>query len=51
LGKVILKNKRIATKERLHTYMQASKARVKAMIGAGDIGEMVEPIKEKLSCA
>ena len=49
LNKVLLKNKQISSKENLYNTILKSKAEVIVMIGAGDIGELVKEIKNKLT--
>ena len=49
LSKISTKNKQISTKENLFENISASKAQVIVMIGAGDIGELVNEIKNKLT--
>jgi UDP-N-acetylmuramate--alanine ligase len=48
LGKVKLDAKKLSSKEELITNIQNSKAKVIVMIGAGDIGELVENVKDNL---
>ena len=48
LDKIFIKNKTLSTKEELNGLVLNSKASVIVMFGAGDIGEMVELIKNKL---
>ncbi|SFS52795.1 UDP-N-acetylmuramate--L-alanine ligase [Lutibacter maritimus] len=49
LNKVSLKYKQISSKENLYNSILKSKAQVIVMIGAGDIGELVKEIKNKLT--
>jgi UDP-N-acetylmuramate--alanine ligase len=49
LRKVTIENKQISTKENLVENVLKSKAQVIVMIGAGDIGELVNVIKNKLT--
>ena len=49
LSKVSIENKQISTKENLFENISKSKAQVIVMIGAGDIGELVNEIKNKLT--
>ena len=49
LSKVSIENKQLSTKENLFENISASKAQVIVMIGAGDIGELVNEIKNKLT--
>ena len=49
LSKVSIENKQLSTKEKLFENISASKAQVILMIGAGDIGELVNEIKNKLT--
>jgi len=49
LSKVSIENKQLSTKEKLFENISASKAQVIVMIGAGDIGELVNEIKNKLT--
>ncbi|HEX9980088.1 MAG TPA: UDP-N-acetylmuramate--L-alanine ligase [Flavobacterium sp.] len=49
LEKIGNKNKKLVQKQALVTEIEASDAAVVVTIGAGDIGEMVESIKEALS--
>ncbi|NLP57369.1 UDP-N-acetylmuramate--L-alanine ligase [Lutibacter sp. B1] len=49
LSKISLKNKRILTKQELVEKSIKSTAEIIVMIGAGDIGELVDVIKNKLS--
>ncbi|MBT8384529.1 MAG: UDP-N-acetylmuramate--L-alanine ligase [Bacteroidia bacterium] len=48
LDKISLKNKRLVSKEMLMDVLIQSNANVIVMIGAGDIGEMVEDVKNNL---
>ncbi len=48
LNKINMTNKKLSTKENLLENIKQSKAIIKVMIGAGDIGEMVTQIKEGL---
>ena len=48
LSKISMKNKQISSKENLAENVLRSKAKVIVMIGAGDIGEMVGLIKNRL---
>ncbi len=48
LDKISLKNKRLVSKEYLMEALLQSNAKVIVMIGAGDIGEMVEDVKNNL---
>ncbi len=48
LNKIFIKNKTLSTKEELNALVLKSKASVIVMFGAGDIGEMVDIIKNKL---
>ncbi|MCF6278905.1 MAG: UDP-N-acetylmuramate--L-alanine ligase [Flavobacteriaceae bacterium] len=48
LNKINMENKRLSAKEDLLENVKKSKAVVKVMIGAGDIGELVMDIKEGL---
>jgi len=49
LNKVAIKNKCISSKEKLVENILKSKAQIIVMIGAGDIGELVDLIKDNLS--
>lgn len=49
LGKISIENKQISTKENLVENIVESQAQIIVMIGAGDIGEMVKNIKNKLT--
>lgn len=49
LGKINNPNKKLVTKENLVSTILKSDARVVVTIGAGDIGELVKPIKEALN--
>lgn len=49
LNKVTIQNKIISTKEKLYKNIVSTKAEIVVMMGAGDIGEIVETIKNKLS--
>ena len=49
LAKISIKNKLISSKEKLVKNILKSKAQIIVMIGAGDIGELVEIVKKKLS--
>ena len=49
LGKINLKNKQVSSKENLLEKILKSDAQVIAIMGAGDIGEMVESIKNSLA--
>ena len=49
LSKVSIENKQISTKKNLFENILKSKAQVIVMIGAGDIGELVNEIKNKLT--
>jgi UDP-N-acetylmuramate--alanine ligase len=51
LSLIMLKNKRISSKDRLSEYIGASEARIVAMLGAGDIGELVPIISKELGYA
>ena len=48
LNKIFIKNKTLSTKKDLNQHVLNSKATVIVMFGAGDIGELVEEIKNKL---
>lgn len=48
LEKVKMEDKKLSSKEELITNIQDSKAKIIVMIGAGDIGELVENVKENL---
>lgn len=48
LSKVALKNKQLASKKEVAVQVAKSDATIVVVIGAGDIGELVQPIKEKL---
>ncbi len=48
LGKISIENKCISTKEKLVENVLNSKAQIIVMIGAGDIGELVDIIKNNL---
>ena len=48
LDKISLKNKRLVSKEMLMEALLQSNAKVIVMLGAGDIGEMVEDVKNNL---
>lgn len=48
LQKITNKNKKLATKANLIDTIKASEARIIVTIGAGDIGELVKPIKTAL---
>ncbi len=47
-SKISIKNKRISSKEKLVENVLKSKAQIIVMIGAGDIGELVDVIKNNL---
>ncbi|WP_459210684.1 UDP-N-acetylmuramate--L-alanine ligase [Aquimarina rhabdastrellae] len=49
LEKVTLNNKKLVTKENMITHIKESSAQVIVTIGAGDIGEKVQEIKEALN--
>ncbi|RXP60304.1 UDP-N-acetylmuramate--L-alanine ligase [Lutibacter sp. HS1-25] len=49
LSKISIENKQISTKENLVENMLKSPTQIKVIIGAGDIGELVENIKNKLT--
>jgi UDP-N-acetylmuramate--alanine ligase len=49
LDKVSVDKKLISSKENLYKNILKSKAQVIVMIGAGDIGELVKEIKNKLT--
>ena len=49
LAKISIKNKLISSKEKLVKNILKSKAQIIVMIGAGDIGELVETVKNNLS--
>jgi len=49
LGEIAMKNKRVSSKEKLVENVLKSKAQIIVMIGAGDIGELVNVIKNNLS--
>ena len=49
LDQIIVKNKRVVSKEDLPTEIKRSKSKVKLLVGAGDIGVEVEKIKKYLS--
>ena len=49
LSKISLENKIISSKEKLVENILKSKAQIKVIIGAGDIGEFVDIIKNNLS--
>ena len=49
LSKISLENKIISSKEKLVENILKSKAQIKVIIGAGDIGELVDIIKNNLS--
>ena len=49
LNKINLKNKQVLTKKELEENIVKTNAQVIVMIGAGDIGELVQVIKNKLS--
>ncbi|MFK5957652.1 MAG: UDP-N-acetylmuramate--L-alanine ligase [Lutibacter sp.] len=49
LGKIDIKNKLVSSKEKLVENVLKSKAQIIVMIGAGDIGELVDVIKNNLS--
>jgi len=49
LNKIAIKNKCISSKEKLVENILKSKAQIIVMIGAGDIGELVDLIKDNLS--
>ncbi len=49
LSKISLKNKCVSSKEELVENVLKSKAQIIVMIGAGDIGELVDVIKNNLS--
>ena len=48
LNKIFIKNKTLSTKEDLNQHVLNSNATVIVMFGAGDIGELVDIIKNKL---
>ena len=48
LNKIFIKNKTLSTKKDLNQHVLKSKATVIVMFGAGDIGELVDEIKNKL---
>ena len=48
LAKISIKNKLISSKEKLVKNILKSKAQIIVMIGAGDIGELVETVKNNL---
>lgn len=49
LSKVSLKNKKVSSKEDLIKNIIAAKSPINVMIGAGDIGELVNKVKKELS--
>lgn len=49
LGKISTKNKQISTKENLVENILKSEAQIIVMIGAGNIGELVDNVKNKLT--
>ena len=49
LDKISIKNKQVSSKEKLVENVLKSQAQIIVMIGAGDIGELVDVIKNKLS--
>ena len=49
LDKILIKNKQVSSKEKLVENVLKSQAQIIVMIGAGDIGELVDVIKNKLS--
>lgn len=49
LGKISIENKQLSTKENLVENIVKSNAQIIVMIGAGDIGEMVKNIQNKLT--
>ena len=49
LAKILIKNKLISSKENLFNNILKSKAQIIVMIGAGDIGELVDIIKNNLN--
>jgi len=49
IAKISIKNKLISSKEKLVKNILKSKAQIIVMIGAGDIGELVEIVKKSLS--
>ena len=49
LDKISIQNKQVSSKEKLAENVLRSQAQIIVMIGAGDIGELVEVIKNKLS--
>ena len=48
LNKVTIKNKKLVSKELLVENILESNATVMVMIGAGDIGELVDTVKDNL---
>lgn len=48
LGKIDNPNKKLVSKDNLISEILKSNARVVVTIGAGDIGELVKPIKQAL---
>ena len=48
LSKIDLGDKKVVQKESLFQEIEKSHVKIIVMIGAGDIGELVDPIKEKL---
>ena len=49
LDKISIKNKQVSSKKKLVENVLKSQAQIIVMIGAGDIGELVDVIKNKLS--
>ncbi len=49
LDKISIKNKQVSSKEKLVENILKSKSQVIVMIGAGDIGDLVDLIKNKIS--
>jgi UDP-N-acetylmuramate--alanine ligase len=49
LEKVVLKNKQRLLKKEILPAIQKTKAKVVVMLGAGDIGVLVEEIAEKIN--
>ena len=49
LGKITIDKKQISAKEKLVENILKSKAQIIVVIGAGDIGELVENIKNNLT--
>ncbi len=49
LDKISIENKQLSTKENLVENIVKSNAQIIVMIGAGDIGEMVKNIQNKLT--